>query len=266
MSEAEVESRGRPRIKWPLSRTRLIELAVVVFGVIIALGVESAAEEIRLRGDARALEAAFQSEIFYAVVYSWERQAAEPCLSQRLASLAQNVAEASDGPWVAEPDVRRVAGGLEFATPQTYRSPSRQWMTATFDRALSTEAFKRIPRDRAAEYSGIFGLMAERREANSAEFLSAAALAPLAHKGVEMNAEIKADMLQQIALVDRHRALALVSSDLIIEAALALPGDGVRDAIRGNRNLFTEMGQRAREGHGACIDLGATERLLARLN
>nr|WP_313427245.1 hypothetical protein [Brevundimonas diminuta] len=265
MSEAEVEARSRSRFKWPLSRTRLIELTVVVFGVVIALGMESVAEEIRLQGDARELESAFQSEVFYAVVYSWERQAAEPCLSQRLASLAQRVAAAGEGPWTAEPDFRRVAGGLEFATPQTYRSPSRQWMTTTFDRALSTEAFKRIPRDRAAEYAGIFGLMAERRDANSAEFLSAAALAPLAYDGVEMNAEIKADMLQQIALVDRHRALALVSSDLIIEAALALPGNGVRSAIRENRNLFTEMGQRAREGHGACVDLGATERLMARL-
>jgi len=64
-----------------LSRTRLIELAVVVFGAMIALSVESAAEDIRRRGDALALEAAFQSEVFYAVVFSWERQAAEPCSS-----------------------------------------------------------------------------------------------------------------------------------------------------------------------------------------
>lgn len=266
MSEAEDQPRETPRARWRLSRPRLIELAVVVFGVMIALGLESLAEEVRLRGDAREMEAAFESEILYAVIFSWERQAAEPCLSQRLSSLAQRVASADEGAWEPAPDLSRVPGGVVFATSQAYRAPSRPWMTATFDRALGSEAFKRIPRARSDEYAGIFAQIAQQREANTAEFLASAALSPLAQERLAMNAEIKADMLQQIALLDRHRAMALTSGDLIIEAALALPGDGVRSAIRENRDLFTEMGQRMTEGHGSCIDLRATQRLMARLD
>ncbi|MFT4252762.1 MAG: type II secretion system protein, partial [Caulobacter sp.] len=80
-----------------MSRQRLIELLVVMFGVLLALGLENLVEEIRLRGDAQDLEVSFRDEIYSAVQESWLRQAVAPCLSTRLSSLNERVAAARTG-------------------------------------------------------------------------------------------------------------------------------------------------------------------------
>lgn len=261
MSEQhETEGRPKRRVAWPLSRQRMIEMAVVVFGVMIALGFENLVQEIRLRGDAHEMERAFREDINNAIALSWERQAVTPCLAQTLSSLAERLTT----PGGAADAAPEQGGSFAFAMPQPYRVPIRLWTTYTFDRALGSEAFKRIPRERADAYAVLFAHIEARREENAVEFSGIASLAPLAFPQPDMNAEVRAQLLQSLALLDRNQALAALSSNQLIRNALTLPGgDDIRAEILADRASFDEQGADLKASYGDCVDLGATDRLMA---
>ncbi len=260
MSEPEIEETPKRRLRWPINRQRLIELIVVVFGVMIALGLENLVEEIRLRGDARELEEAFRADIFNAVGQSWERQVVTPCLTERLSSMAEQVSTPG-GALEAAPGANN--GTVTFALPTPYRAPTRLWTTYTFDRALGSEAFKRIPLERADAYAVLFFQIRTQGEANDDEFLAIAGLAPLAFPQPDLNAEVRANLLQTLALLDRHRGLAAIKADQLIEKALTLPqGDDIRAQILEARAELDEQGAQIRAQYGDCVDLGATDRLM----
>ncbi len=257
--EPEVEARPERRVGWRPSRARLVEMTVVVFGVLIALGLENAVEEVRLRGDARRLEEAFRTDILSAVQNSWERQVVAPCHSQTLAALTERVAT-GEGDWEAAPTA---LGEMILAVPLPYRAPIRPWVTASFDRALGSEAFKRIPRERARAYAGLFTEIEYRRQENMAEYFAISGLAPLAFSQAEANAEVRADMLQNLSLVDRHSRLALRQSEEIIERALALTGEAdIRPQVLESRSYFDRRMEVAEANYGPCVDRSATERLM----
>jgi hypothetical protein len=260
MSEPEVEDRPERRVGWQLSRQRLVEMTVVIFGVLIALGLENLVEEIRLRGDARRLEQDFQTDIVSAVRNSLERQMTAPCQIQTLMALTERVV-ASDGGWQAAPTVS--AGTVALALPAPYRAASRIWTTASFDRALGSEAFKRIPRERAETYSVLFAGIGTRREANSAEYFAISSLTPLAFSQANVDAEVRTGMLQNLALADRHRALALIQANQFIEQALSLTGDAdIRPHILASRSDFEEGVDYVEANYGTCVDRGAFDRLM----
>lgn len=264
MSEPEVEESPKRLVTWRISRQRLTELVVVVFGVMIALGAENLVEEIRLRGDARDLEIALQGEVYGAVVQSWERQLVAPCLSQRLSTLAGRVSSATEGKWTPIPAPTSSLGGFDFATPQAYRSPNRLWTTSTFDRALGSEAFKRVPRARADIYVGIFNQIATMSAVNDAEYFAAASLAPLSYVSTEMTSEVRSDLLQQISSVDRHQELVFTMAGQIMDSALTLPDSGLQSRILKDEAELRGHGQKIAERYGACSDLRAIDRLLAK--
>jgi hypothetical protein len=244
----------------PISRQRLVELAIVVFGVLIALGLENLVEEIRLRGDARDLEMAFQGDILDAIQYSWERQAVDKCLTERLSSLTER-ALSRGGTWEAAPGAPN--GSVSLALPAPYRSPIRQWTTASFDRALGTEAFKRIPRERANAYAVLFSSIAWRREGNGEEFQALARLAPLAFPMSGVDNEVRADMLQALSQLDRDRALALAQADQFVAFALTIPGsDAIADELLDQREIYEEAARSLVATYGDCVDRGATDRLM----
>ncbi len=260
MSEPEIEEASKRRVTWSLSRQRLVELAVVVFGVMIALGLENLVQEIRLHGDARDLEEAFRADLVAAVGHSWERQVVTPCLTERLSSMAEQV-NTPDGALAAAPGAN--SGNVIFALPTPYRAPTRLWTTYTFDRALGSEAFKRIPLERADAYAVLFFQIRTRGEANNDEFLAIAGLAPLAFPQPDLNAEVRVELLRTLALLDRHRGLAAIQADQFIESALTLPqGDDIRAEILESRAALDEQGALLREQYGDCVDLGATDRLM----
>ena len=260
MSEPEIEEAPKRRLRWPMSRQRLVELTVVVFGVMIALGLENLVQEIRLRGDARELEAALRADIISAVGASWERQVVTPCLVERLSSMAEQVSTPG-GALAAAPGATN--GSISFALPTPYRAPTRLWTTYTFDRALGSEAFKRIPHERADAYAVLFSQIRTQGEANDNEFLAIAGLAPLAFPRADLNAEVRADLLRTLALLDRHQGLAAIQADQFIEGALTLPqGDDIRAQILEGRAELHQGGALIREQYGDCVDLGATDRLL----
>lgn len=260
MSEPLPDPRPKPRFSLPVSRQRLIELGVVVFGVLIALGLDNLVQEVRLRGDARKLEEAFLDDIGAAIGNSLERQVIAPCQMQALSALTERVV-ASEGAMEAAPATQ--TGNLVFAMPQPYRSPIRLWTTSTFDRALGTEAYKRIPRERADAYSVLFSQIEMGRENNAAEYVAAAGLAPLAYAQNEMNAEVRAELLQNLALLDRQQGLTVLMSSQFIKAAMSSPGgDDIRAELLAHQSGMGEAGATWKATYGNCVDLGAIDRLL----
>lgn len=261
MSEPSPDPRPKPRNRLPVSRQRLVEFAVVVLGVLVALGLENLIQEARFRADARDLERAFVSDVSSAVFFSLERQVITPCLTQRLRGLSARVEAATGDLEPVEPST----SGFNYATPQVYRSPSRVWVTASFDRALGSEAFKRIPAERIDQYAGLFAQIRKQQELNDAEFLAAMGLAPLAYSQPEMGSEVRADALQQISNLDRHQALIATASEQIVEAALALEliGKDVRGwLLEDDAAAFEEYRSQIRAAYGDCVDFTPMERLL----
>ncbi|CAN5399672.1 hypothetical protein BH09PSE1_BH09PSE1_10530 [soil metagenome] len=260
MSEPTPDPRPMPRLRLPVSRQRLMELAVVVFGVMIALGLENLVEEVRLRGDAQELEKALQKDISSAIQYGWERQAVDKCLTDKLTSLTER-AISGDGSWEAAPAVSH--GSISLSLPAPYRSPVRLWTTASFDRALDTEAFKRIPRERADTYAVLFASITSRREGNAAEYQALARLAPLAVPMSGVDSEVRVEMLQALSQLDRDRALALIQADQFLARALKIPGsDAVRMGVLEQRELYAEAAQSLETNYGDCVDRGAAHRLM----
>jgi hypothetical protein len=260
MPESAPEPRQKPRFSLPVSRQRMVEFAVVLLGVLVALGLENLIQEARFRGDAKDIEQALVTDISRAVFLSLERQAVTPCLLQRLRLLSEHV-DAATGHM--EP-VEAVPSSFNFATPQIYRSPTRLWGTASFDRALGSEAFKRIPANRADEYAGLFAQIRSQQELNSAEFLAAMGLAPLGYRQPNLTAEVRADALRQISNLDRHQSLIATASEQIVEASLSLPwiSKEVRQWLLEEEESLVGYREEMRTAYGDCVDFTAMERLL----
>lgn len=244
-----------------MSRQRLIELGVVVFGVMIALALENVVQEVRLRGDARDLERAFDKEVMAAVVYSLERQVSAPCFRQDLARVEQRVIQPGAA---AEAMVFPSATGTyTFITPQPYRPVRRFWTTAAFDRALGSEAFKRIPSDRAAEYAMMVALIARRDADNAEEFMAASRLTPAAYAQADMSDEVRAETLRDISLLDRYNAIAAGSANQLIGLALSMSGgDRIAASVLASEADIRRMITPTRPDYNVCADQAAIDRLL----
>lgn len=245
-----------------MSRQRLIELGVVVFGVMIALALENLVQEVRLRGDARDLERAFDEEVLAAVVYSLERQVSAPCFRQDLAQVEQRVIQ--PGGAAEAMTFPPVMGNYVYVMPQPYRPVTRFWTTAAFDRALGSEAFKRIPSGRAAEYAMMFALITRRGAENAEEFMAASRLTPAAYAEADMGDEVRADTLRDLSLLDRYNAIAAGSADQLIGLAFSMSGgDRLAASVLANEADIRRMITPTRPDYGVCADQGAIDRLLA---
>ncbi len=182
------------------------------------------------------------------------------CLTDNLSSLTERIVS-GDGAWEAAPAVSN--GSVSLSLPAPYRSPVRLWMSASFDRAIGTEAFKRIPRDRAESYSVLFASITARREINADEYDALARLAPLAFSMSGVDSEIRVEMLQALAQLDRDRALSLIQAEQFLARIQVLPGsDNVRAAILGQRKDYDEAVQRLVANYGDCVDRGTVDRLM----
>jgi hypothetical protein len=260
MSEPTPDPPPKRKIRISISRQRLVELTVVVFGVLIALGLENLIQEARYRADARDLERAFVSDLRSAVSLSLERQAIRPCLIDRVRVLSDRVS-AETGDWTAA-DVVDQRSDI-CGTPQIYRSPSRVWVTSSFDRALGSEAFKRIPAERASQYASIFAQIESVSDRNASEYFAVSGLAPLGYRQSSVTTEVRADLLQQIANLDRHQALIGIATDQIITNILSFEqvGDDLRRGAAENPDAFERFKATIRTAYGDCADLTVFDRL-----
>ena len=140
-AEPEVEARPERRVGWRPSRARLVEMTVVVFGVLIALGLENAVEELRLRGDARKLEEHQRDHSLYV--------AFAPVDEPRVA-LAVIVENAGFGAAHAAPIARRVFDYLlldQYPNPQDMLAVQRGQAAAPIGTPLKASDMPWPPAD-----------------------------------------------------------------------------------------------------------------------
>lgn len=242
-----------PLRRWGLAPQRVTELAVVVFGVLIALGLENTVQEFRWRAEARELEQLFRADLRDNLSRALERRAVDPCLSERLSALA---AEADNPAGTYRPQVfpglvdERAASKL----PTAYRAPLALWRTASFERALGSEAAKRLPQERLIQYGTAFATVAVVREAQNEEANAIAALQPLAMGHRDLTAEVRADVLRDVAVADGARGKMLLGTLRLIERIEAL---GIEPDVAWLRERLDQQ----RRVHGACVDAeGAMKR------
>ena len=145
------------------------ELAIVVIGVLIALGAQQAVEEFRWRDEVRQTEDALTIEIAEAVVHASERQMVRRCLSDRLAHLIGKVSS-SDGLWAGDPlPLGRTAIGVTTTTPAAYRTPNRPWSDDVWVATQNGGVFSHMRRERLAAFAKVYARMRGLREVNKLE-------------------------------------------------------------------------------------------------
>lgn len=261
MSEVLDEQQDRLRRRSLISRERLIELAVVVFGVSIALGAESLVQELRYQGDSRDLQKALADEVATALVFAAERQAVAPCIAERVTEVSSHL----DGR-VAEPlrQLPSSQGNIRYSLPQPYRTPARPWSSSVYDRALSSEAYKRVNLDRAYTYNALYTQIGQLRELNRSEFLLVTNLAPVITEGTITSEEVRADLRKDLAILDRHNALAVLLSQQLWDKVADIPfiEDSFRRGLESDPNWYPSMRAYV-ASYGICADVAKWDDLLS---
>ena len=145
------------------------ELAIVVLGVLIALGAQQAVEERRWRNEVRLTEDALTIEIADSVLHASERQMVNRCLSDRLTHLIGKVSS-NEGPWRGDPlPLLRTATGVTTTTPAAYRTPNRPWNDDVWVATQNGGVFSHMPRERVAAFAKVYARMEGLRKVNAFE-------------------------------------------------------------------------------------------------
>lgn len=258
MSGAETDNARNWRSRLLPSRARAIELGFIVLGVFIALVLENIVQELRYLDDSAELEEALADDFYSTVLIAKERQAISPCLKQRLAEIERRLS-APDGPRQIEEEP--TSRQLGFVTRQAYRAPTRVWITSSFDRAIGSDAFKRIPDARANSYASAFALIGNLGTLNDAEFQAISEVAPLAYEQAGWTPELRYEALQKLAVLDRYQALLKVNTAQIIALIYGIPGmkDAVRErfaqAEKTEPGGLAAFGAKLKSEYGDCVDL-----------
>jgi hypothetical protein len=264
MTDNEPATATNKRRKLLLGRKRIIDLSFVVLGVFIALVLENLVQELRYLDDAVELEEAFADDFYATILIAKERQALSPCLKQRLAEIERRVSDAVTNLQVNEDPSAR---NLGFVMRQVYRAPTRVWITSSFDRAISSEAFKRVPDDRANSYASTFALIANIGELNDAEFQAIAEIAPLAYEQSNWTPGQRYEALQKLAVLDRYQTLLKVNTGQALKLIYAIPGmkDSVlkrfAEAEQTEPGSLVAFSANLKSQHGDCVDISVFDEI-----
>lgn len=145
------------------------ELAIVVVGVLIALGAQEAVEELRWSDEVRLTEDALTIEIADSVLHASERQMVNRCLSDRLADLIRKVSSV-EGRWSGDPlPLPPTTFGVKPTTPGVYRTPNRPWNDDVWVATQNAGVFSHMPRERVAAFAKVYARMEGLRNVNQFE-------------------------------------------------------------------------------------------------
>ena len=199
----------RLRFPTPLHgwRAFLGEVGVVVLGIIIALAADNAVEEWQWQKQAKLAAHEFQQELGFAALVAYEREALQPCLQGRLREISSALAR-SGAHWSASP-LRLKSPAYNNVMPVAYRAPFRIPPRDAWENALATGTLNHLPTEHVMTLAAAYKQVSQISELQQEEQRAAAQLAPLAYD-IAMDSHIRADMLRQLAELDRLNALMLV--------------------------------------------------------
>ena len=108
---------------WRGWREFLKEYAIIVVGVLTALGAEQAAVALRDRHDAAAARSAVETEIRLNLSYMQGRMATQACVERRLDEIGALLVKAGEGPLAPRPNW--------VGQPSSWLIASQRWQAAT---------------------------------------------------------------------------------------------------------------------------------------
>lgn len=224
------------------------ELAIVVLGVMIALGAQEAVEAHRWRDEARRTEDALTIELADSIVHATERQMVNRCLSDRLTSLIGKVSS-NKGPWSADPmPLERAALGVAIV-PAAYRTPDRPWNDNVWESAQSGGVFTHMPRERVAAFSKIYAIVKGLRRTNESEHQVFPQLLYLSFDA-RLDEAARQQALAALGRLDWLNGTISYDGKRLIDEATAMGLDFSRTSMK---RQMAEVEHTQREFRGKCV-------------
>lgn len=189
------------------------EIAVVVIGVLIALGADQAARYVNDRAETAEARERIRLELINTAGLGFERLAIEGCIKDRIKLLSEGlVAGRRNWDDAVYPDAPRRAPRF---FKEIYRTPGRPWVVDAYQEALAQgdlDAASRKERELlAAEYTQIKTMA----ELNREEFRLATELSVL-QTNLELSPTRRAELLAVLTRLDAINAgMVLIAGQLI---------------------------------------------------
>ena len=120
-------------------KTFLFEVAIVVFGVIIALLANQVVTQINRRADMLETMRIVEADLLIIVQYASERLAAEPCRLEQERQLL-TLLQRDDPYWEPEISASLNTGFDSQAVPSVLRMPIRGWPETAWQAATSSDS------------------------------------------------------------------------------------------------------------------------------
>lgn len=198
-------------------KTFLFEVAIVVFGVIIALLANQVVTQINRRADMLETMRIVEADLLIIVQYASERLAAEPCRLEQERQLL-TLLQRDDPYWEPEISASLNTGFDSQAVPSVLRMPIRGWPETAWQAATSSDSVFALDRLQVSILNDLFesatsvnSTMDELREKK-------ALLSHLAIAG-------------EISPTQRREAIALLADISTLDSLLVVNITGVREVI-----------------------------------
>jgi hypothetical protein len=186
------------------------EIAIIVAGVLIALGLDQYVEARHWRQQVKQAETAFRNELGVGAQDAYERLVIQPCLQGRIKELAEQLNR--DEPlWKALP-LKLNAKYYRNVLPVVYRPPYTAVFNDAWRNALADQTLNHIPSEHAAQLSALYKSKEEFGRVQDQELAAASRLTPLAYdRPLDTNG--RREMLGVLAEVDRSNTLLIRLSE-----------------------------------------------------
>ena len=223
------------------------EIAIIVIGVLIALGAEYLIEQWHWHEKAEIAEGAFREELLGVGGVAYERLIVQPCLQGRIRDLSNHLNETA-GPWKASPMPFRSSLYLNVI-PVVYRAPTRPLLTDGWKSAIANGTLNHLPSEHVRALSALYEQVDQFGTLQREEAKSAASLTPLAFDRT-LDGSSRTQMLASLADVDRINSLMALNASQMLESLRALHFKfNVKLVESGRRQLVSQQ----RAARGSCV-------------